>query len=289
MEIKKILVPVMGHLRRSRPLEAAALLSKTLHAHIETLYVKPDLTEALRYATGREPTAWMDERMDAFTQEVETMAAGAHTAFVGWAKRHGITLEEFMKSPRPGPTCAWRHFTGTPLAAVARLGRFCDLIVLERPSPPAAVQTDVVCAALFGASRPVFLVPPEPPHELGSAGLVGWNGSQEAMRAMTSALPLLARMQRVVVLTIGAPEGDDPGDDRELLDYLACHGVVAERMRMAADGRPAGERLLHEAAAIGAGLLVMGGFTHSRFREAVLGGATRYVLQAAALPVLLSH
>jgi nucleotide-binding universal stress UspA family protein len=36
-------------------------------------------------------------------------------------------------------------------------------------------------------------------------------------------------------------------------------------------------------------LLVMGGYGHGRFREAVFGGFTRSVLESAPLPVLMSH
>ncbi|MCI5040310.1 MAG: universal stress protein, partial [Donghicola eburneus] len=39
----------------------------------------------------------------------------------------------------------------------------------------------------------------------------------------------------------------------------------------------------------GADLVVMGGYGHSRFREAILGGATRGILENAKLPVFLSH
>jgi nucleotide-binding universal stress UspA family protein len=36
-------------------------------------------------------------------------------------------------------------------------------------------------------------------------------------------------------------------------------------------------------------LLVMGAYGHSRWREMVLGGATRSILAQATLPVLLMH
>ena len=40
---------------------------------------------------------------------------------------------------------------------------------------------------------------------------------------------------------------------------------------------------------LGADLLVMGGYTHSRLRQLILGGVTRYVIGHAAMPVLLNH
>ncbi len=40
---------------------------------------------------------------------------------------------------------------------------------------------------------------------------------------------------------------------------------------------------------LGADLLVMGAYGHSRLREFLLGGATRTAVEHALLPVLLSH
>jgi nucleotide-binding universal stress UspA family protein len=38
-----------------------------------------------------------------------------------------------------------------------------------------------------------------------------------------------------------------------------------------------------------AGLLVMGGYGHSRLREWMFGGFTQHAFGAATLPVLMSH
>ena len=53
--------------------------------------------------------------------------------------------------------------------------------------------------------------------------------------------------------------------------------------------RRAGEVILSEGTGEFADLLVMGGYGHSKFREALLGGATRTLLADATLPILLSH
>jgi len=47
--------------------------------------------------------------------------------------------------------------------------------------------------------------------------------------------------------------------------------------------------LLSRAADLGADLLVIGAYGHSRVRELLLGGATRSILQTMTLPVLMSH
>ncbi len=82
----------------------------------------------------------------------------------------------------------------------------------------------------------------------------------------------------------------NPSIDRELRNYLDAHGIAtkAERHAAAASEAP-GESLLSLAADVGADLLVMGCYGHSRTRELVLGGASRTVLNSMTLPVLMAH
>jgi nucleotide-binding universal stress UspA family protein len=47
--------------------------------------------------------------------------------------------------------------------------------------------------------------------------------------------------------------------------------------------------LLHAAAELEAGCLVMGAYGHSRLRETVLGGVTRDLIGVATLPLLMAH
>ena len=49
------------------------------------------------------------------------------------------------------------------------------------------------------------------------------------------------------------------------------------------------EVLCRHARDIDADMIVMGGYGHSRFREAILGGATRDMLEIAEIPVLMAH
>jgi nucleotide-binding universal stress UspA family protein len=81
--------------------------------------------------------------------------------------------------------------------------------------------------------------------------------------------------------------GELPGADISL--HLARHGVKAEIERTVSAGIPAGDVLLSRAADLGADLLVIGAYGHSRVRELLLGGVTRSILQSMTLPVLMSH
>jgi len=81
--------------------------------------------------------------------------------------------------------------------------------------------------------------------------------------------------------------GELPGSDIAL--HLARHGVKAQIETTVSAGLPIGEVLLSRLADLGADLLVMGAYGHSRAREVLLGGATRSVLHSMTIPVLMSH
>jgi nucleotide-binding universal stress UspA family protein len=78
-----------------------------------------------------------------------------------------------------------------------------------------------------------------------------------------------------------------PGADIAL--HLARHGVKAQIERTVSAGIPVGEVLLSRVADLGADLIVMGAYGHSRAREVLLGGATRSVLRSMTVPILMSH
>jgi nucleotide-binding universal stress UspA family protein len=119
--------------------------------------------------------------------------------------------------------------------------------------------------------------------------VVAWNGSPQARRALDDAMPLLARAQVVELLVLG----DDPAwldhcSPERVVHRLARHGVAAT-LRILPHRGGEGAALALACEAVGADLLVMGAYSHSRARESVLGGATRAVLADFPIPVLMSH
>jgi nucleotide-binding universal stress UspA family protein len=126
---------------------------------------------------------------------------------------------------------------------------------------------------------------------LPGAAVVGWDGGMCALRAIAAALPLLQAADTVKLALINPDQllelhGEDPGADMAV--YLARHGVnvdvVVERTHATV-----GDALMALASDCHAGLMVSGVYGHSRFRELVLGGVTRELLERAPVPVLLAH
>ena len=51
----------------------------------------------------------------------------------------------------------------------------------------------------------------------------------------------------------------------------------------------AGAAILEFAEVHGIDLVVMGAYGHSRWREMLLGGVTRHLMQRSTIPVIMSH
>ncbi|MGK5008183.1 universal stress protein [Janthinobacterium sp. MDB2-8] len=127
--------------------------------------------------------------------------------------------------------------------------------------------------------------------EVNSTVVVAWDGSMEATRAIGHSLPLLRAARLVVLALLHPPTGHaqparHPGAD--IAAYLSRHGVPVEVRQTITTG-DIGAALLATAAEVHAGLLVMGGYGHARFREILLGGVTETVLRQMTLPVLMAH
>jgi nucleotide-binding universal stress UspA family protein len=130
----------------------------------------------------------------------------------------------------------------------------------------------------------------DPARRGASQVLVAWKPSAQAARAVAAAVPLLRSAREVHLVSWGAD--DAPACQGEALDidgYLRRQGVSATSHRESAAGDDIGELMLSKAADVGADLLVMGCYAHSRVREVVMGGATRVVLQSMTVPVFASH
>lgn len=181
--------------------------------------------------------------------------------------------------------------------------RYADLVIigqtdLDEASP--AVMRDFPEEVLLHADRPVLLIPYVGNYDVfGKKVLVSWDASKEATRAITNALPLLKKADLVQVAVFDPDEkpalhGEEPGADIAL--YLARHGVKVESSVHYTDEDnvekrklDVGNALLSLANDFGSDLLVMGAYGHSRWRETILGGATKTVLNSMTLPVLMSH
>ncbi|HEV7266454.1 MAG TPA: universal stress protein [Falsiroseomonas sp.] len=281
MAIRDFLVHLDAREAGTARLDFAAELAARLSAHLVGLHV---IEVPLPVFAGAEfgGGAIVAELIERMRDDAVAAAEPVEARFRERLRRDGLDGE-------------WRQVEGSLAAQIALHGRYADLIVMGQTDPedPGQAGDAGIQAALFESGRPVLLLPRVgAPRRLGRRALVGWNARREASRAVHDALPLLAKMDEVIILTVAPQPGVDghggqPGAD--IAAHLARHGLRVTVRMVAGTDLAAGDVLLNEAADLSADLLVMGGYGHSRLQEFVLGGATRTILAQMTLPVLLSH
>jgi nucleotide-binding universal stress UspA family protein len=255
----------------------AVSIASTCQAHLTGVAFIYDPVFADPFYEGMRPSL-----MEAVRAEAEKAAKAAVEKFEDAARRAGVAAQS-------------RMLDANFLRAADQFGRIArrfDLSIINQAEPHKAAPEEMIIEnALFESGRPVLVVP-----YIQKSGLtldrvmVCWDGSRNAARAAADALPFLSHAKRVDVVTItgeGTKSDELPGAD--IAHHLARHGLNINLERIVAVGTDVADTILSRAADTGVDFIVMGGYGHSRFREFVLGGATRGILAAMTVPTLLSH
>jgi len=276
--LKSILLHLDAAANASARLHAARHLAQAHGARVEALYAV--LPAVLQY-----PFAFSAD------------AAGAAVLMdYEAAQRQRIRTEYERENAGSGgaSAMAWLESDDEPVRAFTDRAWATDLMLLAQhdPSPKAysGVPPDFAAAVLVASGKPGLVLPYiGMGATLGDTVLIAWKPSREAARAVSAALPLLQRARRVHLAQWHEPAQDDDDAPLPIQTYLNRHGIDVTLHRSRAPAADVGELLLSLAADVQADLLVMGCYGHGRAREWVLGGATRSVLQAMTLPVLMVH
>ncbi len=260
-------------------LDAAAGLAERLDAHLEVCCLGIDPVQASDIYAG----APMVLARDTLAQ---TQAEAA-------ALRDRVRAVLGVRNLRWSTEDTVLTFGGIA-AQVGLKARFSDLVVLPRPREDRhAPQDEVITeAALFDGNAAVLVLPPGAgPQPAFRRVALAWNQSDEALHAARAALPFLKEAELVNVVIIDPPrrgqERSDPGG--LLTTMLARHGVHAEVSVIAGTQPRTSDTLLRQVRDKDAGLLVIGAYSHSRLREAVLGGTTRRLLRESDTALFMMH
>ena len=192
---------------------------------------------------------------------------------------------------------------GTVATLAARFARYADLtLVTPKAAGYESLQSWVTDGALFGSGRPILMLPAassEPAAAAGRAGfpaakrvMICWDASVEASKAVRDAITLMKEADEVhAVLVDPVPsfDGHGPEPGADLGAYLGRHGIDAVIHRLPREGKETGAMLRRTAVDLGADLMVMGGFGHSRLRERIFGGTTTSMMKDIIVPVLMAH
>lgn len=275
MTIRNILAVADGGTTTQATLETAVVTAKRFGTALDVLHVMADVNSVVPVIGEGMSGAMVEQLMSAMAQTIASRAARAREAYKKACTDAGVDA-------------TWREVVGREADVVASAGRLTDLIVIGRPNGEAeAPLAATLDAALFDTGRPVLVAAPAAARTIAGRVALAWNGSAQAARVVASALPFLEIAEHVTVLTVGTI--DSAATAQNLIAYLGRHDVRASHEAVAPSSASTGAALLAHAEQSRADLLIMGAYGHSRLREMILGGATRDVLSAAGIPVVMAH
>ncbi len=221
--------------------------------------------------------------VDAYMEAQRAEASAAEAAFRQELARLKLTGD-------------WVFREAESTESVTAAAALFDLVVIGQPNPDAEQGGSFGLRPeelVLGGGRPVLIVPYAGSFaEIGRRVIIGWSRRREAVRAMHDAMPLLERAEAVTVIEVDPP-APVPGESVVLAENIAeglvRRGIAATAESEASGGLAVDDALLSRAADLGADLLVMGAYGHSRLREYVLGGVSRGIFPQVTIPVLMAH
>ena len=280
MSLKTILVSLNDTSRANEILSAVTLIASANDAHVIGVFVIPAMQ--VYPSIGATVTSDMYEFHN---KHYADRAATAKRVFEDEMRKQDIRYE-------------WRELTGTSSFSADSFvvhAMLADLVIISQMNEDSTsgLESDFAERVVMESGRPVLIIPNHGSFpKIGDNVLVGWNATRESARATFDALPLIRNAKKVQISWVNPARdawqaGDLPGS--EISSTLARHAIAVNDEPLPTDGLAAGEALLSAASDLGADLLVMGAYGHTRMREFIFGGATRTVMQSMTLPVLMSH
>ena len=260
-------------------IEAAVSFARRHDAHFDVCCLGVDNTQAAGFYAGA-PAMIYQEALDQARTEAEALEAKARAqlrnADIRWSTDSAVVT------------------LGGVASYVGLKARFSDLVLMPRPYGDQRGINDeaMIESALFDGQAAVMVLP-EGLDRIDAFDriVLAWNQSNESLRAARRSLPLLKAADHVSIAIIDppthGPERSDPGG--LLTQMLSRHGVRAEVSVLARTMPSVSDTLMRHMDDQQADLLVMGAYGHSRLREAILGGATRDMLEKLKTPVFMAH
>ncbi|WP_187430576.1 hypothetical protein ROLI_037100 [Roseobacter fucihabitans] len=278
MAFKTIFTALSDFETSKSALEQAARLSEAHDGHLEVMCLGVDRSHSNYYEVGAN--------------------AAILQAAIAQADEQAKNLETQVKAWLQNANLRWNVSTAITTLADAgrplfRAARFADLCVAPLPyrhnsSPEESLVLETV---MLDAGCPTVVAPDGDPVGAPERIVIAWNESAEALQAVRAAIPLMQAAKEIHIAIIDPPEhAADRSDPGGLLAVmLSRHGITCDIQVMSRSGAKVSERIRRHVTETNSQMLVMGGYGHSRFRQAVLGGATREMLEHATVPVFMAH
>jgi nucleotide-binding universal stress UspA family protein len=266
----RIMAPLSGGEADRHVVAAAVALAEPFGSELACVHAPPDVADLI---------PWMG---DGFMGGVQASAVDA----IREAAAEGAKAAQAAVDATPYAHKTFRSLASPVWAALALQCRLSDVVVFDDSSAksrgPLAETFQQIVA---DEQRPTLVA--RKGFSVGGVVALAWDGGKEASRAVRTAVPLLERAAKVLILAAPAAASRQ-FEPAELQAYLGARGINSEIQAIEGTG-DAAPRLLKAAVAAGANLLVAGAFGHPRLQEFVFGGATRTFFQAFEPSLFLSH
>lgn len=290
MTYKTILAPIMFANTARKQLESALLIAAAFHSHVHAKHLRQTHTyypPVSYYPLAPDSMVVSDDLNEAASEALATNLREIFDDICQKAGANIVPLDEALH--QNGVTASWSDSGGVIHQEFGQFGRVADLslVPLTGDNSP-LLETTVFESLLMASGRPVLLVPRHGLKKMPKRVAVAWDGSLPAARAVSSAMPFLEQAEHVVLVTVGKVDNGAPSC-QQAARYLERSGIKAAIEEVDWPKRPAAERILNQAEAHDCDLVVMGGYSHARLFETILGGVTRHMLKHADRSILMAH
>jgi len=168
-----------------------------------------------------------------------------------------------------------------------------DLVIVSQSDPFSNIENyvprELPERLALGSGRAILILPHTwKSATLGKRIMLAWRGGKASARALSDAIPLMAKADMVNILQVN-PKRSKKQDDEKLLGYLDVHGIKATIDKLIADEISTGDMLLNRACDQGIDLIVLGVFARTTFGALGLGPVGKYLLGHMTVPVLMSR
>ncbi len=181
----------------------------------------------------------------------------------------------------------WVEEKGCPEKLFSILGPVSDLIIVSRPTKKGkSLARQFMLSAILKSARPVIILPQNEVSKIGRRICIAWNQSTQAAQAVAAAIPLLKLANKVSIITCNEETKAGPKAKR-LISYLRSWKIDAKRT--VCSGKNDSDALMNGFHKTRSDLMVMGGYSNSKFKQFLFGGVTDYMLNEANVPVLMLH
>ncbi len=259
-----------------------------LSAHLDFLHVHVSAGIAARYDEPAQFAmgAGIERALDGLDSKAQKFSKAAADHVRKFCANSKIEMQETAGDSKK-VTANFREEEDTTIARLISYARKCDLVVLGRAKQTQGLSPDTLEQLVKNCGRPVIVAATAAPQTLTGTVMVCWNGSENIVRAVEAARPILAAAKRVIFTS--AVKHKEDGIDAALVRQCAHNGIAAEAQVIPIEDGDVPSLLATAADNCRADLIVMGAYGRSRLRELVFGSYTEALLQEADRPIFLMH